>query len=178
MDPTLETPPDDNRGPEILSICGAMVSIALLTVILRIWVRARVIGEMGWDDHVIIAAMVRHHLSFFPFGRQLTLSRPQTVMFVEMMIIIPQVSYSAGRHVHYIKPESNVAAGLRLNFVTQPLCLIVLCLTKASVGLFLLRLTPSTRFKSITWGVIVFTVLSSTGNLCTSMGRKAPSLQD
>jgi rhodopsin domain-containing protein len=87
-------------------------------------------------------------------------------MFVEMMIIIPQVSYGAGRHVHYIEPKSNVVTGLHLNFVTQPLCLIGLCLTKVSVGLFLLRLTPSVRFRRIIWGVIIFTVLSSTGNFC------------
>lgn len=87
-------------------------------------------------------------------------------MFVEMMIIIPQVSYGAGRHVHYIEPKSNVVTGLHLNFVTQPLCLIGLCLTKVSVGLFLLRLTPSVRFRRLIWSVIIFTVLSSTGNFC------------
>jgi hypothetical protein len=87
-------------------------------------------------------------------------------MFVEMMIIIPQVHYGAGRHVQYIHPPSNVVTGLHLNFVTQPLCLIGLCLTKVSVGLFLLRLTPSPRFRYFVIGTIVFTVLSSTGNFC------------
>ncbi|KAH6664820.1 hypothetical protein F5X68DRAFT_143958 [Plectosphaerella plurivora] len=147
MDQTQDLPPDDNRGPEILAICGSMVAVALTAVILRIWVRVKVIGEMGWDDHVINAAM--------------------TVIFVEMMVIILQVSYGAGRHVQYIEPKSNVVTGLHLNFATQPLCLIGLCLTKVSVGVFLLRLTPSTRFRNIIWGVIIFTVLSSTGNFLT-----------
>lgn len=90
-------------------------------------------------------------------------------MFVEMMIIIPEVGYGAGRHWQYIDPPENVVKGLHLNFVTQPLCLIGLCLTKVSVGLFLLRLTPSTRFRRFIIGTIVFTVFSATGNFCKHM---------
>lgn len=87
-------------------------------------------------------------------------------MFVEMMIIIPQVDLGGGRHVQYIKPEENVIKGLHLNFVTQPLCLIALCLTKVSVGFFLLRLTPSPRFRWVVIGTMIFTVLSASGNFC------------
>lgn len=87
-------------------------------------------------------------------------------MFVEMMIIIPEVRLGAGRHVQYIQPPENVVKGLHLNFVTQPLCLIALCLTKVSVGLFLLRLTPSIKFRYFVIGTIIFTVLSATGNFC------------
>ena len=83
-----------------------------------------------------------------------------------MMIIIPEVGYGAGRHVEYIDPPSNVVKGLHLNFITQPLCLIALCLTKVSVGFFLLRLTPSPKLRWIVIGTIVFTVLSATGNFC------------
>ncbi len=90
-------------------------------------------------------------------------------MFAEMMIIIPEVNYGAGRHYQYIQPPENIVKGLHLNFVTQPLCLIALCLTKVSVGLFLLRLTPSTRFRYFVIGTIIFTILSATGNFCKSL---------
>ena len=83
-----------------------------------------------------------------------------------MMIFIPEVQMGAGRHVQYIDPPENVTKGLHLNFVTQPLCLIALCLTKVSVGLFLLRLTPSQKFRYFVIGTIVFTILSATGNFC------------
>jgi hypothetical protein len=87
-------------------------------------------------------------------------------MFAEMMVIIPEVRLGAGRHVQYIQPPENVVKGLHLNFVTQPLCLIGLCLTKVSVGLFLLRLTPSRQFRLFVTGTIIFTILSATGNFC------------
>ncbi|KAL2208405.1 integral membrane protein [Sarocladium strictum] len=140
-------PPDINRGPEILAICGSLVGLALVTVLLRVYVRVAMVKHMGADDWTIVAAM--------------------TVMFAEMMVIIPQVQLGAGRHYQYIKPESNITKGLHLNFVTQPLCLIGLCLTKISVGLFLLRITPSKRFRYFIWGLMVFTVLSATGNFLT-----------
>ncbi|KAK4125816.1 hypothetical protein N657DRAFT_654352 [Parathielavia appendiculata] len=140
-------PPDENRGPEILAVCGSLVGIALFVVVLRIWVRAKIVRHVGADDWTIIAAML--------------------VMFVEMMVIIPQVQVGGGRHVQYIQPPENVVKGLHLNFVTQPLCLISLCFTKVSVGLFLLRLTPSRNFRYIVIGMIVFTIMSHTGNLLT-----------
>ncbi|KAK3904821.1 hypothetical protein C8A05DRAFT_42164 [Staphylotrichum tortipilum] len=142
-----ELPPDVNRGPEILAVCGSLVGLALLSVLARIWVRATMVKHVGADDWTIIAAMV--------------------VMFAEMMVIIPEVKSGAGRHWQYIQPPENVTKGLHLNFVTQPLCLIALCLTKVSVGLFLLRLTPSVRFRYFVIGTIIFTVLSATGNFLT-----------
>lgn len=90
-------------------------------------------------------------------------------MFAEMMVIIPEVRMGAGRHYQYIKPESNIVTGLHLNFVTQPLCLVALCLTKVSVGLFLLRMTPSKRYSQFIWATIIFTILSSTGNFCMQL---------
>ncbi|KAK4461305.1 hypothetical protein QBC42DRAFT_347278 [Cladorrhinum samala] len=142
-----DMPPDHNRGPEILATCGSLVAISLLVVSLRMWVRAKMIGTVGADDWTIVAAMV--------------------TMFVEMMIIIPEVGYGAGRHVHYIDPPENVIKGLHFNFITQPLCLIGLCLTKVSVGLFLLRLTTSNKFRKFIIGMIIFTVLSASGNFLT-----------
>ncbi|RMY52297.1 hypothetical protein D0864_14284, partial [Hortaea werneckii] len=107
----------------------------------------------GWDDICIAAAM--------------------TVMLVELAIIIPSVSLGAGRHVQYLDPKDNIQ-GLHLNFVTQPLCLIALCLTKLSVGLFLIRLTPSKRHVRIIWGVMILTVLSWLGNFLTVLLQGQP----
>ncbi|KAI8277463.1 hypothetical protein K4K56_000584 [Colletotrichum sp. SAR 10_98] len=74
------------------------------------------------------------------------------VIFAEMMVILPEVEYGGGRHIQYIEPKENVVIGLHYNFVTQPLCLIALCLAKVSVGLFLLRL--NWKVKSAVIGVL------------------------
>ncbi|AEO60764.1 hypothetical protein MYCTH_2310333 [Thermothelomyces thermophilus ATCC 42464] len=154
MADTVETPPDENRGPEILAVCGSLVGFSLVVVILRLYVRAKMVRRVGADDWTIVAAM--------------------TVMFVEMMVIIPEVQLGAGRHVQYIDPPENVTKGLHLNFVTQPLCLVALCLTKVSVGFFLLRLTPASRLNWFIIGTMVFTVLSSIGNFLTVLFQCRP----
>ena len=58
MADAAEMPPDENRGPEILAVCGALVGLALVVVLLRIYVRARMVRHVGVDDWTIIAAMV------------------------------------------------------------------------------------------------------------------------
>lgn len=150
---TTTAPPDINRGPQILAVCGTLVGLAVAAVSLRVWVRATITRQIGWDDSLIAAAAA--------------------VMLAEMGVIVPEVRRGAGRHVQYIDPPSDVVIGLHLNFVTQPLCLISLCLAKVSVGLFLLRLKPSRRFVLFIRGVIVFTILSAVGNLCESSSRVA-----
>ncbi|KAF3809692.1 hypothetical protein GCG54_00005233 [Colletotrichum gloeosporioides] len=147
MADALELPPDINRGPEILATCGSLVGISVVIVMMRIYVRAKIVRLVGWDDWCILAATV--------------------VIFAEMMVILPEVEYGGGRHIQYIEPKSNVVIGLHYNFVTQPLCLIALCLAKVSVGLFLLRVSPSTRMRYFIMGTIVFTILSATGNFLT-----------
>lgn len=88
-----------------------------------------------------------------------------------MIVIIPQVGYGAGRHVQYIKPSSDIVKGLRLNFVTQPLCLLALCLTKISVGVFLLRMTQKARLRLFIRGTMILTAAASLANLCMKSPR-------
>lgn len=145
---TTTNPPDINRGPQILAVCGTLVGLAVAAVSLRAWVRATITRQLGWDDGLIVAAAA--------------------IMLAEMLVIVPEVRHGAGRHAQHIRPASDAVVGLHLNFVTQPLCLVSLCCTKVSVGLFLLRLKPSRPFVLFIRGVIVFTVLSAAGNFCES----------
>ena len=58
MSGAVDMPPDENRGPEILAVCGALVGLALVVVLLRVYVRARMVRHLGIDDYTIIGAMV------------------------------------------------------------------------------------------------------------------------
>ncbi|KAK8091707.1 hypothetical protein PG997_002068 [Apiospora hydei] len=148
MDPaSLPPPPDVNRGPEILAVTGTLVAATLCVVMLRLWVRLRLVRQLGWDDFFVVAAMA--------------------LLFAEMMIIVPEVHYGAGRHFQYIQPPEHVAIGLHLNFATQPMCLVALTLTKVSVGVFLVRLVPTKNYRVFIHAIIAFTVLSSTAGFLT-----------
>ncbi|KAM3081752.1 hypothetical protein ACMFMG_005198 [Clarireedia jacksonii] len=145
MADSTSIPPDHNRGPQILAVCGTLVALTLIVGFLRLYVRLRIIRDVGVDDYLMIGAMV--------------------ILFTQMMVIIPEVHFGAGRHVQYIVPASNISRGLHFNFVTQPLCVIGLCLAKLSIGFFLLRLALAKKYKYFIYGVLIFTGLSATGNL-------------
>lgn len=83
-------------------------------------------------------------------------------MLAQMVLIMLQVQYGAGQHVDTIEHDDNIT-GLRLNFVTQPLCLIALAVVKVSIGILLSRLTTSSNSKRL-WGTIIFTILAFVGN--------------
>lgn len=56
------TPPlngDVDQGWALLAVCWTFIACALITTILRVWVRARITHNVGGDDYVAVAAMVR-----------------------------------------------------------------------------------------------------------------------
>jgi hypothetical protein len=68
-------------------------------------------------------------------------------------IIIPQVYYGAGRHIEYIELH-HFQSSFKLNFITQPLYLVAICLTKISVGIFLLRIAVQPFYRRLIIGIM------------------------
>ena len=58
---TFSLPPDGDRdqGWAILAVCWAFIACALISTILRVCVRSRITHNVGGDDYVAVAAMVR-----------------------------------------------------------------------------------------------------------------------
>lgn len=51
--------PDDNYGPKLVGATAVVTIFALISVILRLWVRVGIVKSVGWDDRFIVLAMVR-----------------------------------------------------------------------------------------------------------------------
>jgi hypothetical protein len=49
---------DENQGPVILGSTLTVTIAALITMVTRLYVRVRMIRNVGWDDYVMISAMV------------------------------------------------------------------------------------------------------------------------
>lgn len=49
---------DDSRSKAILIVTCIFLGISLLSVILRCFVRTRIVRAFGWDDGVMVLAMV------------------------------------------------------------------------------------------------------------------------
>lgn len=68
---------DDNRGPEILGTCGALVGVSFLFLGIRFFVRVRMTKEVAWDDWFCLFSWVCRKdfpamESSFSFAMQLT----------------------------------------------------------------------------------------------------------
>ena len=66
MNATVQSPPvpDENRGPGFLACVATTTAAALVTVILRFHVRANIVHAVGWDDWIILLAMVTIYSCF------------------------------------------------------------------------------------------------------------------
>ena len=62
---------DVDQGWAILAICWAFIACALISTMLRVWVRSRITHNLGGDDHVAVAAMVR--IRFYRIDKTLIL---------------------------------------------------------------------------------------------------------
>jgi hypothetical protein len=47
------------RVPDILAATLTFLPLAIFTVALRLWVRTRMVNALGWDDSLMVFALVR-----------------------------------------------------------------------------------------------------------------------
>lgn len=138
--------PNENQGPAILATTLTVTSLALVTLIIRLFVRIRMIRNVGWDDYTMISAMA--------------------LCVAGQAVIIPEVHYGAGKHINYI-PPANFVKGLKYNFITQPIYVCAISIVKISVGFFLLRVAATPLFRRTIQSVMVFMGIYTVICLCT-----------
>jgi len=49
----------ENKGPLFIGIFSAGLTVAIVLVALRLWVRIKLIGKIGADDYIMTASLVR-----------------------------------------------------------------------------------------------------------------------
>lgn len=62
---TQVAPPDENAGPEIEAVYALFLSIAFVLVILRFYVRARMVKKLWWDDFFLLLGLVTSPTDYF-----------------------------------------------------------------------------------------------------------------
>ncbi|KAL5411474.1 hypothetical protein PMIN03_004804 [Paraphaeosphaeria minitans] len=77
-------------------------------------------------------------------------------------IVVPEVHYGCGRHIDHISSE-DFKIGFKLNFITQPIYLIAICIVKQSVGFFLLRIATIPFYRHSIQGIMAFMAVYTIG---------------
>lgn len=84
-----------------------------------------------------------------------------------MASFIVQVYFGAGRHVGDLTAENTLNA-MRLNFVSQVVYTVALCLCKLSVGFSLLRIAATKVWKYVIIGFMCLVAIYSTVTVIVS----------
>ncbi|KAF8538675.1 hypothetical protein BDD12DRAFT_926709 [Trichophaea hybrida] len=143
----------EDRSQDIVVVSIAMMVPMVLIVFLRLWVRWRMGGGLGWDDWCIVIAMV---------------------LSVGMSaFVILSAAYGGGKHMKDI-PPIDIPIGLKYNFLSQVFSLPAMMMVKISAGLFLLRLAAANVHRNICIGFIVLMILYSVASIFTIIFQCVP----
>ncbi|KAF8461630.1 hypothetical protein BDZ91DRAFT_699494 [Kalaharituber pfeilii] len=113
------------------------MGLAILVVILRIYVRIRIVKTLGADDYVMCLALL------FAIGN--------------MICNILQSRHGWGRHVATILPEDFIVYR-HISFFRSQLFVLATNSVKVSIALLLMRLATLNKYKKFLWGTIVFMI--------------------
>ncbi|KAF4983407.1 hypothetical protein FZEAL_1136 [Fusarium zealandicum] len=133
--PPLPSNPNENAGPEIIAATSVVVALATIAVVARLYVRLSMIRNIGWDDGFMVAAMV--------------------LSWAGQILIYVQVAYGVGKHAGDIDWETYMV-GKKLNFLSQPIFLIAICVVKLSVGCALMRIASTKFYRRLILGIMIF----------------------
>ncbi|KAK4158659.1 hypothetical protein QBC43DRAFT_223803 [Cladorrhinum sp. PSN259] len=133
--PPLPSNPAENAAPRIIGATMTVTMLALITYSARMYARVFMVRNLGLDDYFMSLAMA--------------------LAIVGEGLIWGSTIYGAGRHMGDIPPE-HISTGLKLNFISQPIFLIAICVVKLAVGSTLLRIATSAVYRRIIIGIMVF----------------------
>lgn len=77
-------------------------------------------------------------------------------------VVIAECAYGAGRHIGDVDPAVYMI-GNKLNFITQPMYLIDICVVKLAVGASLLRIASTKFYKVLIISVMGFMAFYTAG---------------
>ncbi|KAI5776376.1 phosphatidylserine decarboxylase [Geopyxis carbonaria] len=127
----------ESNTTTLLIISGTCYCAALVTVLLRLYVRSLVIKAVGADDYSIIVA----------------------IMFttVSMGCFIGKGYVGMGKHIEVVSPPDLVKF-MHITFFQSQSFVLAICFIKVSVAFLLMRLAALTKYKRFLWGIIAFMI--------------------
>ena len=133
---------DSNRAPGFIACMAVTSAIALILVLLRVYVRLRIVRRFGADDCTVVLAMVR----IIALTRCFLFARPLMQGMLDQICCVLalcfdglQVSQGFGKHVVHLTPQQQIEVR-KWNFALEMPIIVGTDLSKVSVSLLLLRL--------------------------------------
>ncbi|KAJ9419488.1 hypothetical protein FOXG_16067 [Fusarium oxysporum f. sp. lycopersici 4287] len=152
MDTKFELPsnPNENGAANMLTATVFIITLSTIAVLARLYVRVFVIRNTGWDDGFMILSMA--------------------LAWAGQSVIFGQLANGAGRHIGDVDPDIYMK-GMKLNFISQPIYLIAICVVKLSVGCALLRIASTKFYRWLILSIMGFMAFYTIGCFFTIILR-------
>lgn len=142
MDPQSPPPAGDvNRGTTFIALAVVFGFLSTATTAIRIGIRA-LSHQLGWDDLAIVLA--------------------SSLVAIELVFNGLQYHTGDGRHMYYLT-ESQVVTTLKWGYVTEFFLFLIICFTKISICLFVLRIKKTGWLKwclyTLMGGLVITTLV-------------------
>ncbi|KAJ4156679.1 hypothetical protein NW754_008320 [Fusarium falciforme] len=140
--PPAPSNPKENGVKDILAATVFIITLSTITVLARLYVRLLVIRNTGWDDWFMVLSLA--------------------LAWAGQGVIFGQLSHGAGRHKGDVDPDVYMI-GMKLNFISQPIFLIAICVVKLAVGCALLRIASTKFYRYLILSIMGFMAFYTIG---------------
>ncbi|KAF2264002.1 hypothetical protein CC78DRAFT_517667 [Lojkania enalia] len=142
------TPRDQqDAGPLIKRLTWTLAAISIIVVSLRLYVRARIVRRLRWDDWTMLISII------------LGIGNTATVQVA--------VDYGLGRHQDTLD-DATVLKALKYDYLAQPTAIMAPAFGRVSLALLLLTFAGNIKARRwLLWGIIVLQLIINT--LCFSL---------
>ncbi|KAK3896857.1 hypothetical protein C8A05DRAFT_20261 [Staphylotrichum tortipilum] len=146
---------DEDKRPMILSVAGALIALAFLFVVARIYCRLISIRKLRLDDFIVIFCIV------------------MAIAYFTLTVL--STSYGLGKHMATLSPD-NFRQALMFMLISFEPGILLFATPKFAVVILLFQiLHPGPRHTIVLWVVSVAFAIMMVGNLVVNLARCTPA---
>ncbi|KAL4736370.1 hypothetical protein BDV11DRAFT_193918 [Aspergillus similis] len=126
----------DNRSGQLRAVAITFIPLVCMTMILRCYMRAKVVRALGWDDGVMVIALLFY--------------------IMHVTCVIRGSFYGLGRKIGPDTDLQRIAVAVKYTWIAQVGYGLATDLCKISVCLFLMRLTVKPFHTRLLWVLLIY----------------------
>ncbi|ORY18968.1 hypothetical protein BCR34DRAFT_609953 [Clohesyomyces aquaticus] len=128
-------PGGSDIGPALLTISWTGLTLSIIVVALRFYVRFSIVRRLRWDDWTVLLAVI------------LGILNASTIQLA--------VNQGLGRHANTIKDSLQIMNAIKWDYISQPTCIMVPTFGRISLALLLLTFAGTSRLRRwLLWSII------------------------
>lgn len=131
--------------PTIEGVVWSLAPLAIIVVSLRFYAKIRILHHVGWDDYLMLLAIVSATAK--SFNSEL-ISRKQVLMLKNSCFVQVAIHYGLGRHIDVLLQEDAIKA-IKWDYLAQPSSIMAPTFGRISFILTIMSLIGHSRTRRI-----------------------------